>query len=145
MDDASQIAVFSAGGFLLAGLIFGAWKFSHTMRTPTATAPVYVNIAHRASLMYAFACIVIERFATLSQLPASVEVAAVVTQVFFYANAVATYVAHGVLRDTENQFLRPHKLGNTPLPPHFAEVFGVLLIIGEIGGFAVLLYGAAIA
>src|SRR5690606_34663195 len=111
MPDAAMLAVFSAGGFFLAGLLFGVWKYLHIARSADAAAPAYVDIAHRAALMYAFACLVIERFATLSQLPGTVELAAVLAQVVFFALAVGTYVVHGLLRDTDNQLARPHKLG----------------------------------
>ena len=145
LDPASTLALFAAGGFFLAGLLFGVWKYAHIARSEGAAAPVYVDIAHRAALMYAFACLVIERFATLSQLPADVEVAAVLAQVVFFALAVSTYVVHGLLRDTENQLARPHRLGRGELPPALVMAFMVALSIFEIGGFAVLFYGAIVA
>ncbi|MBC7173608.1 MAG: hypothetical protein H5U40_14300 [Polyangiaceae bacterium] len=145
MDQASQIAVFSAGGFFLAGLLFGVWKYVHIARSATAAAPIYVDIAHRAALMYAFACLVIERFATLSRLPAPVELAAVLAQVTFFALAVSTYVVHGVLRDTDNQLARPHRLGRGEMPGFLVVGFMGALCVFEIGGFVVLLYGAATA
>ena len=52
--------------------------------------------------------------------------------VFFFLAAIASYIAHGALRDTTNQFAHPDR-------GLHASMF--LLIAGEIGGFAVLLAG----
>lgn len=144
MSLAAQIAIGAAGAFFLAGLVFGAWKYVHIHTSPEARAPTYVDIAHRAALMYAFACLLNERFVELSDLPDSVETAAVLAQVVFFALAVLTYAIHGILRDTDNQLARPHRLGRHTLPSWSVTVFMVSLMIGEIGGFVVLLVGAAV-
>jgi hypothetical protein len=145
MDLAQQIAILAAGGFFLTGLLAGAWKYLAITRSPEARAPVYVDTAHRAALLYAFACLVIERFVVLSRLDPTVEVAAVLAQVAFFALAIISYVVHGVLGDTDNQFARPHRLGRRVLPPVALTAFMVALMVGEIGGFAVLLWGAVAA
>ncbi|MCY1033340.1 hypothetical protein OV207_17940 [Corallococcus sp. BB11-1] len=145
MDLAQKIAVFAAGGFFLAGLSFGVWKYAQIARSPKAQASAYVDIAHRAALMYAFACLVVERFVHLSALDATVELVAVVAQVGFFAFGLSTYVIHGLLRDTDNQFARPHKLGRAELPPALMVASMVALVAGELGGFAVLFWGALIA
>jgi len=139
---ASKIAVLSAGVFFLVGLVCGAWKYLHISRSEDATAPVYVDIAHRAALMYAFACLLIERFVVLSKLGANIETAAVLAQVVFFALAVFAYIVHGLLRDTNNQLARPHRLGAATLPNAMMTTFMLALIAGEIGGFAVLLWGS---
>jgi len=144
MSLASQIAIGAAGAFFLAGLVFGAWKYAHIHASPEARAPVYVDIAHRSSLMYAFACLLNERFVELSVLSDSVETAAVLAQVVFFALAVLTYAIHGILRDTDNQLARPHRLGRRILPNWTPMAFMVALMTGEIGGFLVLLVGATI-
>lgn len=145
MDIARQIAIFAAGGFFLTGLLTGAWKYFEIARSAEARAPVYVDTAHRAALLYAFACLVIERFVVLSQLHPTVEMVAVLAQVTFFALAVLSYVVHGVLRDTDNQLARPHRLGRTEVPPAALTTFMVALMAGEIGGFAVLFWGAVVA
>lgn len=140
--EAERLAVFASGSFFLAGLLFGVWKYVAIARSPDAQAPVYVDIAHRAALLYAFACLVVERFAELSALASSVELAAVVAQVAFFALGLSTYVLHGLLRDTDNQFARPHRLGRATLPPALVVGFMVALVVAEVGGFAVLFWGA---
>jgi hypothetical protein len=142
MDLAQRIAVFAAGGFLLAGLSFGVWKYAQIARSPNAQASTYVDIAHRAALLYSFACLVVERFVVLSTLDASVELAAVISVIGFFAFGLSSYVVHGVLRDTDNQFARPHKLGRAELPPSVMFASMIALIAGELGGFAVLFWGA---
>lgn len=52
--------------------------------------------------------------------------------VAFFVLAIATYVAHGIRRDTTNQF------ENVDTTVRLAMAS---LIVGEIGGFAVLLAG----
>lgn len=51
---------------------------------------------------------------------------------FFFVSAIGSYVLHGARRDTDNQFAH----GGVGL--HLSMT---LLIVGEMGGFAVLLAG----
>ena len=145
MDFAQKIPAFASGGFFLAGLVFGVWKYAQIARSPKVQASAYVDIAHRAALMYAFACLVVERFVVLSMLDETLELIAVVAQVGFFAFGLSTYVIHGILRDTDNQFARPHKLGRSELPPAVMVAAMVALVVGEVGGFAVLFWGAVTA
>jgi len=138
---ASQTSLVAAGLFFLVGLLTGVWKFHHIHHRAEATAPTYVDIAHRASLLYAFACLLIERFVGLSQWSDSVELAAVMAQIVFFAAAVASYVIHGLLQDTDNQLKKPHRLGTMVVPPLMMTAFMGALITGEVGGFVVLLMG----
>jgi hypothetical protein len=48
---------------------------------------------------------------------------------FFFVSAILSYINHGIRRDTVNQFERPDAT---------LRVAMMLLIAGEIGGFAVL-------
>ncbi|HWT49401.1 MAG TPA: hypothetical protein VN255_12765, partial [Mycobacterium sp.] len=57
--------------------------------------------------------------------------AALVVVVFFVA-AILSYISHGARRDTVNQFENANR---------GTEVSMALLIVGEIGGFGVLLVG----
>jgi hypothetical protein len=145
MSLAEQVAVFAAGAFFMVGLACGVWKYGAITRSSNATAPVYVDVAHRAALLYAFACLVVERFAALSTLDPGVELVAVVVQVGFFALALSTYVVHGLLRDTDNQLRRPHALGRRELAPGLVHGFMITLIVAELGGFALLFWGAATA
>ncbi len=142
MTPASQLAVFSAATFFMLGLLLGVAKYVHIARRADAEAPTYISIAHRAALMYSFACLLIERFVHLSALEDVVELRAVLVQVVFFALAVVSYIIHGVLQDTDNQLRRPHVLGKGTVPPVLVIAFMVALILGEVGGFAVLVWGA---
>jgi Na+/pantothenate symporter len=52
--------------------------------------------------------------------------------IFFFVGAILAYIGHGARRDTVNQF--EHADGRT-------AVAMVALIVGEIGGFGVILAG----
>ncbi len=60
----------------------------------------------------------------------------------FFALAIATYVIHGLLQDTDNQLRRPHRLGQRLLPAWATGLFMTLLMAGEVGGALVLGTGA---
>ncbi|MDT0497094.1 hypothetical protein RM530_06905 [Algiphilus sp. W345] len=57
------------------------------------------------------------------------------------AGAIASYVLYGLLRDTDNQFRKPYRLGRGTLPGVRLHGLVVALAIGEIGAFVLLLYG----
>lgn len=143
MINAVQLAQLSCGAFFLTGLATGAWKYRAMIVDAEGQAPVYVDICHRAALMYAFACLVLAEFARLSIWPAWVNLTAVALPVAFFASAVAAYGLHGLLRDTDNQLRRPHKLGRAHVPGGVMSLYIYALITGEVGGFLVLLAGSA--
>lgn len=139
---AVRLCVAAAGVFFMAGLATGAWKYFEIARSPAATAPVYVDIAHRAALLYSFAALLLAVFAGLSTWSATVNLVAAALPLAFFAFAIGGYVLHGLLRDTDNQFLAPHRMGQRAIPATALHGFMGLLMAGEIGGFAVLLAGA---
>jgi hypothetical protein len=131
---ASTLALWSCGLFFLTGLLTGVWKYVQIRGSDKARAHYYVDVAHRASLMYAFACLVLERFASLSVWPEWVNVL-----------AVGSYILHGALKDTRNQLQKPHAFGSGFLPAGLMTAFMWALVAGEIGGFLVLFAGFAAA
>jgi len=135
------------GAFFWIGLACGVWKYAHIHASADdeAAAPIYVDIAHRAGLMYAFSVLVLERFVEASALPEPIEFGAVLVQLVFFALALSTYLIHGALRDTQNQLARPHRLGAGEVPAWAVRGFMVALIVAELGGFTVLLWGALVA
>ena len=145
MTIAETTTVLSAGVFFLVGLLTGIWKYRQIMASPEAQAHPYVDICHRASLMYAFASILLLKFIEISQLPERVELIAVSFILAYFAAAIGTYFIHGVLGDTDNQLKRPHKLGPTTLPSGLITLFMWSLVAAELGGFLVLFYGVIIA
>ncbi len=131
----------SAGAFFLVGLATGTWKYACIATSSVARAPYYVDTAHRASLMYAFACGLISQLAGHSAWRDPLNLAASVVLVAFFAASVLGYVVHGVLRDTDNQLARPHRLGTRAIPRSAMLVFMVSLVIAELGSFSVILAG----
>lgn len=142
MEPAVELAIIACGLFFLAGLLTGVWKYVCMARSPDATAPAYVDICHRAALLYSFACLVLAKFAELSAWSATVDFWATLAVIVYFALAVLLYAVHGWLRDTDNQLRRPHVLGRWKVPDG-AMAFGMWTLVGaEIGGFVVLLAGA---
>lgn len=131
----------ACGIFFLTGLITGVWKYYHIHSSKEAIAPVYVDIAHRTSLMYSFATLVLAKFVELSPYSEMVTFWSAAAPIVFFALAISTYVTHGILKDTNNQMEKPHKLGAFTLPNWVIATFMVSLIIAEIGGFAILFVG----
>ncbi len=137
---AQMAALMAAGIFFLTGLLTGVWKYWQMHLY--GRDHYYVAIAHRASLMYAFAAVVLERLAAYSSWPDLVNLWAVLASCLFFALAIGTYVMHGALKDTTNQLKRPHKLGSYHLPTWLVMGFMLSLIMAEVGGFLVLFTGA---
>lgn len=141
LEPAVRLCIVCAGVFFLTGLLTGAWKYWHISRSPGATTPVYVDIAHRAALLYSFAALLLAVFAGLSVWSDRVNLVAAALPLLFFALAIGGYIVHGILRDTENQFLQPHRLGETTIPPALIVGFMWALMAAEIGGFVVLFAG----
>lgn len=140
-EPAVVLCLIAAGVFFLSGLLTGIWKYAHIARSPTAQSPVYVDIAHRTSLLYSFAAILLAQFAAISIWSDPVNFWAAAAPLAFFAAAIGGYILHGVLRDTDNQFLKPHKIASFALPRGALALFMSLLIVAEVGGFVVLFAG----
>ncbi|MFW0789065.1 hypothetical protein [Gordonia sp. CPCC 205333] len=128
----TKFTLLAAGLIFIWALALGVWKYHGIATSPQHQAHVYVDIAHRAALMYAFATALIAIFVEFSAWSTAVNLIAAGVLVFFFVAAVGSYCLHGAMRDTDNQFARPTP-GTTP--------FMYALIVGEIGAFAVLLAG----
>jgi hypothetical protein len=132
MAPAPRLARAASGLFLLAGLATGVWKYRRIMTSPDHRAPVYVDIAHRAALLYSFAALVMMKLVEFSPYSTPVQMGATAVPLLFFAAALASYVYHGFLDDTENQLEKRT----------WATTWGMfLLIAGEIGGVLVLFWG----
>lgn len=141
LSGAARLALAAAGLFFLAGLLTGVWKYAHIARSESAQAPAYVDIAHRSALLYSFAALLLAQFAQLSAWPQGINLWATAIPLALFAAAIAGYVLHGWLDDTDNQFRRPQRIAAWTLPRHGLLAFMLLLILGEIGGFLVLFVG----
>lgn len=136
-----RIALISAGALFMTGLLTGLWKYLAIAQSPQARAPYYVDIAHRASLMYAFSAILMAAMATLSPWSVMLTWWATVGPIVFFFAAVFTYLVHGWLNDTRNQLAKPHRLGQLTLPGWMIHGFMGALAIVEIVGAGVLVAG----
>lgn len=131
---ASTSALAAAGIFFLAGLLTGAWKYFCMLASENTEAPYYVNIAHRAALLYAFAALLVAIFARYSAWPAVVDIVATIAPLFFFGFAIVHYIRLGPANETDN-YLRdsPNPAGD--------RVLMWALMSAEIGGFSILLIG----
>jgi len=144
MSIAEKVCLTFAFVFFLTGLLTGVWKYWHMARSDDASAPTYVDIAHRSSLLYSFAAILLGQLAAVSAFSDPVNTLAALAALVFFALAITAYIVHGILRDTDNQLRRPHVLGAFTLPDWSMTLAMLLLIAGEVGGFVVLGSGAMI-
>lgn len=136
LDIATTAAVIISGAFLLVGMLTGIWKYGQIMRSAEHRSEPYVDIAHRASLMYSPATLVLGALAALSQLPDHIELACILGVTLFFAIAIGSYVFYGAKGRRETQFSERN----------FSTTIGMyLLIIVEAGGTLVLLVGAVAA
>lgn len=138
---AEVLCLLAAGLFFLTGLLTGVWKYAHIARSREAVAPVYVDIAHRSSLMYAFAAYLMHGFVPYSPVSPEATVWVVGIPLLFFALAISSYILHGILRDTDNQLRSPHRLGSGTVSGLLIHGFMCMLVIGEVGGFAILFWG----
>jgi hypothetical protein len=131
---AATTGLFAAMTFFMVGLLTGSWKYFCIRSSPKAEAPVYVNIAHRAALLYSFAALLLAVFASLSVFPDTVNVIAISLPLAYFALAIVRYIQLGIVNTTANQHLNP--------PSRGGELALLLsLMAAEIGGFGVLAAG----
>ncbi|TDG13337.1 hypothetical protein E2F43_07280 [Seongchinamella unica] len=130
--DAYSLAIIASASFFLAGLVLGVWKYRAMATSKDGLAHPYIDIAHRAALMYAFASVMIAVFVQISQLSPRVELFAVSLLVAYFAMAIITYIVQGLRKDTDNQVKDMSAS---------AVVFMWSLIAAEIGGFLIIFYG----
>ena len=145
METAQSVAIDCAGLFFLTGLMTGIWKYKQIMASAEGQAHPYVDICHRASLMYAFAAILLAKFVEVSQLPGMVELIAVSAVLVYFASAIVTYFIHGLLQDTDNQLKPPFHVGKMKISSSAIALHMWMLIVAEVAGFLVLFYGVVIA
>ena len=128
----TQISIVAAGGTLILGMILGIWKFFGMATSEEGFAHPYVDIAHRAALLYATATLILVPLAQFNDWSTTANTIAVGVVVFLFVANILNYSYHGWKKDTTNQV---HPV--TPL------VIGgiIVIIVGEIGGVGYLLAG----
>jgi hypothetical protein len=130
----TRATLLAAGLIFLWALVLGVWKYRQIAASPIAQAHPYVDIAHRAALLYSFATLLVAVFVELSAWSTLVNSLAAGALVLFFVAAIVSYVIHGWKQDTDNQF-------REPVPGTHPYMW--TLIVAEIGGFTVLLAGFA--
>lgn len=141
MNLAVAICLTASGIFFMTGLLTGVWKYLSIAASPVHQAHRYINTAHQAALAYAFACLLLARFAEYSPYSDVFTAGAAALAIVHFAIATAAYIAHGIYQITDNQFRPPHQLG--PVRISTKSVKGLMwsLAISEIMGSGVLIWG----
>jgi hypothetical protein len=132
MTPAIKISLAASGLFLLTGLLSGVLKYRRIMTSPNHRAPVYVDIAHRSSLLYSFAALVIARLLEYSPLSQTLQLWAACVPLLLFALTIAGYISHGLKDDTNNIFSERN---------FTTTWFMYLLILGEVGGVGLIFGG----
>jgi hypothetical protein len=132
IDAATKAVLLAAAGMFLWALLLGVWKYNQIATSESHQAHPYVDIAHRAALLYSFALLLVATFVQLSGWSELVNLLAAGAMTLYFYAAVASYAMHGWRRDTDNQF-RDAVPGTHTLM--------ISLIVAEIGGWLVLIAG----
>jgi hypothetical protein len=127
----TKAVMLAAGLMFLLALVLGVWKYREIVASEDYKAHPYVDIAHRAALLYSFALLLIAGFVQFSGWSSLVNLIAAGAMALHFFGAVGGYILHGWRRDTDNQF--------RDIPDTHKMM--VSLIVAEIGGWLVLIAG----
>lgn len=141
LSPAVALCILSSGLLLMTGLLTGVWKFAQMWRSYRGLAHPYVDIAHRAALMYSFACLVLAVLAAFSVWSAITNFYAALLPVLYFFFAVGSYILQGLLSGPDNQMRQPHRFGQFRMPRALLGAFMGSLAVAEIGGVGILLAG----
>ncbi|TCM67012.1 hypothetical protein EC844_11053 [Acinetobacter calcoaceticus] len=140
-----KLAIIFSGVYLWIGMLTGVWKYYQIRHTAAARAHYYVDIAHRSSLLYAPATLILAVLSYFSVWPEWINLVFVVINLIFFSFAILSYILHGWLKDTSNQFKQPNQLGRFQLPSWMLSISMLLLILAELIGTGGLLLGTILA
>ncbi|MEP6911425.1 MAG: hypothetical protein ABI923_01650 [bacterium] len=132
VSPAIKLSLLASGLFLLSGMLTGVMKYRRTMQSLDHRAPVYIDIAHRASLLYSFAALVMAKLLEYSPYSERVQILATAFPLAFFALTIVGYFVFGMLNTTDNIFQKR---------VFITTWYMYALIAGEIGGFSVILWG----
>ena len=141
---AMKLAILFSGVYLWLGMLTGVWKYWQIRHSTQARAHYYVDIAHRSSLLYASASLILAVLAEFSIWSDLWNLTFVVILLIFLSASILSYVLHGYLKDTTNQFKVPHQLGKKVLPRTMMALAMVLLVVGELFATGMLVLGAGL-
>src|SRR4029079_19511949 len=99
----TKAVLLAAGIFFLWALLLGVWKYRQMAASPEGQAHPYVDVAHRAALLYSFATLLVAVVVELSGWSEAVNLIAAFAVIAFFVGALAGYISHGLTRDTETQ------------------------------------------
>ena len=142
LNQSVSLAIIFSGVFLWVGMLTGVWKYYQIRQSEQARAHYYVDIAHRSSLLYAPASLILAVLAFFSVWAEGLNLIFVLINLFFFSFSILSYVLHGWLKDTSNQFKQPHQMGRWHLPKWMLGSAMIFLVLGELGATAGLLLGA---
>ena len=140
-DLATKLGILFSGIFLWVGMLTGVWKYLQIRKSAQSRAHYYVDIAHRSSLLYAPATLILAVMAEISALNDQINLLAISVNIGFFSFSILSYILHGFLQDTTNQFRAPHQIGQFHLPKILMTLAMLALVIAELGGTIVLLWG----
>lgn len=129
--DTKAVLLADAGMFLWA-LLLGVWKYQQMASSEDHLAHPYLDIAHRAALLYSFALLLVATFVQFSGWGEAVNLLAAGAMALYFYTAVASYATHAWRKDTDNQWRDAARA---------VHAFMVTLIVAEIGGWLVLVAG----
>lgn len=141
---AVKLAILFSGIYLWVGMLTGVWKYYQIRQSPRARAHYYVDVAHRSSLLYAPATLILAALGYFSIWSSTALLVCILINLAFFSFSILSYILHGFLQDTSNQFKVPHQLGKNQLPRFLMTAFMLLLVIGELGATSFLLLGTAL-
>jgi hypothetical protein len=132
MNLAIKITLLSSGIYLLVGMLTGILKYQGMMKSEKHEAPVYIDIAHRASLLYSFAALVMAKLLEFSPFPIWVQILSTVIPLIYFSLAIASYIKLGLQNIEITQFSERNFI---------TTWFMYSLIAGEIGGVCLIVGG----
>ena len=132
MDIAVKLSLLSSGIFLLFGMVSGVVKYQFIMASQDSRAPVYIDITHRASFLYSFAALVIAKLLEFSPYTVLIKLFISVIPLAFFTLTIMGYLIIGLKNRTDNMFRTKNFI---------TTWFMYLLIVGEIGGMILIIWG----
>lgn len=132
MNFAIKLTLAASGIFLIVGMIGGILKYLSIMNSPQHKAPMYIDMAHRASFLYSFAALVMSELLKYSPYSDRVQLVISGVPLFFFALSIGQYFILGLQNETQSQFTERN----------FTTTWGMIpLIIGELGGVGAIVWG----
>jgi hypothetical protein len=132
MNIAIKITLLFSGIYLIVGMLTGILKYRGMMRSEKHEAPIYIDIAHRASLLYSFAALVMAKLLEFSPFPLWLQFLSTIIPIIYFTLAIASYIKLGLQNVETTQFSERN---------FTTTWFMYSLIIGEIGGVFMIVIG----